>query len=654
MGGFCLLYPSHPNGIMKKLGAGAPTGLAGQMPLGATNAAADSPLYNMLAPSFGPPNTIPANITFAGKSWPVMPPPEPPFMDNATQFDQLWLEFNTGNPPPLLTAFGAWIGKGKIDDSPQVGALAQPGLLNDPPPVFPNASTALLYVASFPQDDGRRFGDGEAAPGVPLSHVPDNFWATSQIYLYDEKGQLPTVTSLNAGAEYYVSALIGNSSATGIAGRSVFTSNPMHVTCFAQCFNTFLSPGVALPSLGNLDPADGTATYDQYILTARTWDVAAFRFNVSKVFSDLAKALQGINIGGAQPADWLKAGHPCVKVMVTSGEQPNYFPPMGNVPLTIESSPRYDRHIDSTTWPRSATLMALKKPFWTNFILAQAGLGPNGLSIQQAGWPADAVHFYLAIPKEPYERYVAPAGIRGFEMVREGIPKPFPDAVILRQTTPGARLVIADHDPTAAQHRHGPDRFFGMALGIEADPARLRDLRSVRMRAAERLDGPVLLLVVHSAALHRFARLGRLARSWRTGRGADQRHQPGQRLLAVAQLAAVALGVQHQHAVVGQAAAGKLFQPAAHVVRQRRRAAHVEAKLYRRRGRVDMLAARTAGAHEALADLGRIEGERAGDPDRGGTGRATRAGLRALRIGHSRAPALRSSVSMLARLLCLA
>ena len=92
MGGFCLLYPSHPNGIMKKLGAGAPTGLAGQMPLGATNVAADSPLYNMLAPSFNPPNTVPANITFAGKSWPVMPPPEPPASNTATQFDQLWLE----------------------------------------------------------------------------------------------------------------------------------------------------------------------------------------------------------------------------------------------------------------------------------------------------------------------------------------------------------------------------------------------------------------------------------------------------------------------------------------------------------------------------------------------------------------------------------
>jgi hypothetical protein len=62
-------------------------------------------------------------------------------------------------------------------------------------------------------------------------------------------------------------------------------------------------------------------------------------------------------------------------------------------------------------------------------------------------------------------------------LVREGVPKPFPDAVILRQTTPGAPLVVADHDPGASRGRHGPDRFFGMALGVEGDPARLRDHR---------------------------------------------------------------------------------------------------------------------------------------------------------------------------------
>ena len=57
---------------------------------------------------------------------------------------------------------------------------------------------------------------------------------------------------------------------------------------------------------------------------------------------------------------------------------------------------------------------------------------------------------------------------RGFEVVHDAEPKPFPDAVILRETTPGGRLELLDH---------ARERFFGMALGVEADPARLRSAR---------------------------------------------------------------------------------------------------------------------------------------------------------------------------------
>ncbi|MBN9091331.1 MAG: hypothetical protein J0J01_30815 [Reyranella sp.] len=476
MGGFCLLYPHHPHGILKVLGNNAPPGLAGQTPLGATNVPTDSPLYNMLAPSFKPPNMVPAEISFAGKTWPVMPPPEPPGQPLATQFDALWLEFNNGNPPPLLTAFGTWIANGKPNDSPQNGPLAQPGVHDNPPPTFPGAATALLFVASFAKDDGRRFGDGEMQ-GVPLDHVPANFWATSQIFLYDETGlhQLPSF--LNAGAEYYVSALIGNSCGTQPAGRAFFSTNPVNVLCDAQCFNTFMSPGVPLPSLGNYDPADPNPTFEQHFMGKQSYEVAAFRLDVGKVFSALAAGLQGVNLGGMTPAEWLKAGHPCVKVRVTSGEQPNFFPPMGNVPLTLDSNPRYDRHIAQRNLaPFNTALMAIKKPLWINFIVAQAARGSNGLRLQHPGWPTNAVRFHLAIPRAPFERYVAPAGHRGFELVREGLARPFPDAVILRQTTPGAGLVVADHD-SGDGRRHGPDRFFGMALGIEADPARLRGHR---------------------------------------------------------------------------------------------------------------------------------------------------------------------------------
>ena len=69
------------------------------------------------------------------------------------------------------------------------------------------------------------------------------------------------------------------------------------------------------------------------------------------------------------------------------------------------------------------------------------------------------------------------------------MPKPFADAVILRQTTPGARLTIADHDPEAVRHRHGPDRFFGMAIGVEGDPAKLRDLRLGDIEVAHTAPG---------------------------------------------------------------------------------------------------------------------------------------------------------------------
>ena len=483
MGGFCLLYPNHPNGLLNKLGANAPPGLLGLTPLAPTNVPGDSPIYNMFAPSFGPPNSIPQNVPVGANMWPVMPPPEPPGSDQATQFDQMWLEFNNGSPPPLFTAFGNWITAGKSNDSPQNGPLAQPGLLNSPPPVFPGAQTPLLFVASFAGDDGRRNGDGEAAPGVPLSHVPANFWATSQIFLYDENGQyhdLQSTPVLNAGAEFYVSALIGNSSGTNSAGRALLPGYPIHVNCYAQCFNTSLSPAVPLPSMGNFDPADPNPVYEQYVITKQSYDVAAFRFNVNTVFSGLAAALvaQNINLGGMTPAEWLKAGHPCVKVLVTSGEVNKPFPVTGNVPLTVDSNPRYDRHIaQHNLSPFNMTLMAIKKPIWTNFILAQAGLGPNGLTVQHTGWPAGAAQFYFAIPRAPNARDSAPTAQRGFEPVREGVPKPFPDAVILRQTTPGARLTVADHDPEAARHRHGPDRFFGMAIGVEGDPTKLRNQR---------------------------------------------------------------------------------------------------------------------------------------------------------------------------------
>jgi hypothetical protein len=47
--------------------------------------------------------------------------------------------------------------------------------------------------------------------------------------------------------------------------------------------------------------------------------------------------------------------------------------------------------------------------------------------------------------------------------------RPFPEAVILRRTGP-VLIRIADHG-------HERERFFGMSLGIEGDPAQLRRAR---------------------------------------------------------------------------------------------------------------------------------------------------------------------------------
>jgi hypothetical protein len=64
--------------------------------------------------------------------------------------------------------------------------------------------------------------------------------------------------------------------------------------------------------------------------------------------------------------------------------------------------------------------------------------------------------------------------MRGFELIdgkgREAVPKPFPDAVILQQTSQTAEIHVADHGL-------GRERYFGMAIGFAGDPARLRETR---------------------------------------------------------------------------------------------------------------------------------------------------------------------------------
>ena len=476
MGGFSLRTPHDMHGLFGKIGSNPTMSwLQGQPPLANSITPTDSPIYNMLSSSVGP-NNVPEYVPVGALNWPTMPPGEPPG-PVGMQVDALYLEFNNANPPQLVTALGNWITNGKPDDTPQAAPfLALPG---GPPQAFPGAPGAILFAASFPTDDGRRPGDGDSHDPGPI-YVPQNFWVSSPIALLNDQGKFPVPTPMTLGPteEYYVCALVGNSGASGSAGRALPPGLPMNVICDALCFGTFMSPAVALPSFGNFDPTDTNPNYEQYALPPMSYDVVAFRFNVDTVFAGLAAGLQGYDLGGALPAAWLQAGHPCVKVLVTAGEYGSPFPPVGNPDLTIISNPAIDRHIaQHNLQPFDMKVMALAHPMWTNFIASQAGPGPNGLLIQHPGWPVEATRFYFAIPSRPFERYVKAGGHRGFEVVREGVAKPFPDCVILRRTTPGARLEIADHDPGQTRRHHGPDRFFGMAIGVEAEPRRLSDHR---------------------------------------------------------------------------------------------------------------------------------------------------------------------------------
>src|SRR5262249_26007529 len=109
--------------------------------------------------------------------------------------------------------------------------------------------------------------------------------------------------------------------------------------------------------------------------------------------------------------------------------------------------------------------------------------------------------------------------------------------------------------------------------------------------------------------------LGRPARTRRHRSAADQFDETRARVLAVARLGAMAVGVDHEHAFAGEPAAGEAFEPRAHVLGKARRVAHVEAKLNGARKLVDVLSAGARGADEALLELVLGDAERRGDAD---------------------------------------
>src|SRR5260370_2752189 len=133
------------------------------------------------------------------------------------------------------------------------------------------------------------------------------------------------------------------------------------------------------------------------------------------------------------------------------------------------------------------------------------------------------------------------------------------------------------------------------------------DLRARPRPLLERGPGPAQAFARRAvfprlqAALARGrARLGRAARTRRDRGAPDQLHQTRARVIAVALLRAMALRVDHQHALAGEPPAGEPLEPRAHGLGQARRAAHVEAQLHRARKLVDVLPAAPPGPHAVL------------------------------------------------------
>jgi hypothetical protein len=424
---------------------------------------AKNPLWALLNASLGAPplpNTVPVN----GQDWPVMPQPD--FVNHTIDQYKDWKEFNTA-PHRVIDAMADWITAGKLDDTPKSWPLTWTDMIQHPPSPFGFAKTSdaypILFVSSKFGDDGRRPGDG-GVPAVPANHIPDKFWNTSRIYLTDENGKTVYPQHLQPGEEYYVAAMIGNAG-NMTAGR-VAGNDKILVVAEAQVFNSGFGPATSLPALSNLNPASTYGVYEQYGLGQVRFDVVGFRFNVDAVIAALKQEITAqISTGGLTPEQWLNDSHPCIKVLITGGEPiGGPYSPAANAPPTFNSNPRTERHVAQRNLaPFLIPMAGAKKIGWMKFICGQIGPGTNQLAIDHRLSP-NVYRFYLAMPTAIYERYVAKGRHAGFEVVRD-VEKPFPDAVMLRQTARGARLGIANHER---------ELFFGMALGIDWQPRGLR------------------------------------------------------------------------------------------------------------------------------------------------------------------------------------
>jgi hypothetical protein len=451
-GNFSLNDPGPPHGIFGTTDYGNPLAIG-------VYDATQNPLWVILNASFNPPPGPDYLVNVPGSGmWPAMPwPAYAPY--------PLWDQYN--NAPAglrLIDKLKEWIEQNKQGDDTPKGQFLDFSYWKPGPPAYPGSpKNQILFVSSMDQDNGVRPGN-----------VPAQYWNSARIYVCDPLGNDLNFPVFKAGDQRTIQALIGNSTADQWAGAAFASGGlpPVQVICNAYCFNTFLSDAVPLPEMSALDAPNAGFLYEQPVIGPLSYAVVGFRFDVDQVFQALHDKMTAHNytpqqLGGNDVDGWLKANnaHACVKVLLQSGELGNPVWP------TDQSLPSQDRHIAQRNLAGfDMSVVAMKKIKWQAFMMSQAGAGANALAIASA-WPRDAGRFYLAVPTAMFERYVAPAlgrqgGTRGFERVSDAN-KPFPDAVILRETAPGARLELLDH---------ARERFFGMAFGVEGDPARLRSV----------------------------------------------------------------------------------------------------------------------------------------------------------------------------------
>jgi hypothetical protein len=416
----------------------------------------NSPLWAMLnAKANGQ-----GSVTVGGTTWLAMP----------LSITQAWNDFQV-NPPAskLVDVFGDWIKAGEVKDIPTGVIAAEPGVIGAPPD-----SGVSPFVCSFSSDDGTRPGG-----------VPNNYWATSLIFLVDpSSGNIVTPTTLTGGSEFYLVAVIGNRGQSA-GGQYSTGGTKIEAKGIVMVWNTVFSPGVELPALSNLDVSSDASLYEQYFLDSGHYDVVGFRLNVEDAYSGIIDELNKdfssqLSAAGLTAEQWVGAqgAHLCAKVVVRQGN--DSFPNVGDTPINT------NKIAQKNLAPFDINTLSVEPDpniIWKQFIVGQPffiklgqGEGKNTLILEES-LPREAFTLYIALTTETFERYFREGRggeLKGFKVVPERElcesplgrqAKPFPGAVVLRYLG-GANAVEL---PAL-----GGEELLGMSLGIEYSVRRLK------------------------------------------------------------------------------------------------------------------------------------------------------------------------------------